>query len=703
MSFKAELFDSSCSEDEMLHRSSNKSAYLVRVVDSDNEFTLEERDIIKERKLVAPRRPEPKKKKKLRKIIKRKSQSEEFQSTQGLWKSPVKPKKKRLRRIGGRVSLPSESEESAGSTETELSENSDDSFVVEEDGAVQRMFAKCEEFSKGLLERIKNYRAEKYKTANWIHAGEIDKVFNNGLKLKEYQIEGLNWLHLLHKENADCILADEMGLGKTIQTISLLAIMQRRYGMKGPYLVIAPGTTLENWRREFQKWLPKFRVAVYHGSQEERKNIRKKFMSKTESDKINVLLSTYTYFERESSSIDRSFFYAQKFKISIFDEAQAIKDRSSKRYQHLNKICSKRRVLLSGTPVQNNLLELLSLMSFTLPTIFNPNSDQLAQYFAETSEEAELKKIRKALEPFILRRTKKEVLRELSLKKEHIIEVEMKDGVQRSLYYETIRNYQREKAAKNQNVFTHLRKIANHPLLVQNYFGRIHEGVDRRLGLVAKLLHKVNEFSPGAKLSQIEAEISNYSDWELHCIVLESSQFCSELSKLTLPLESLYTSAKFRKLNELLPSLVRDGHRIVLFSQWKIILNIVEELINQLGIKYCRFDGQVILLTTRAGGVGINLTTADTVILHDLDFNPTRDQQAQDRVHRLGQEKTVHVYKLLTDGTVDHKIHGLQAEKMLLDSVLFQDHKLEKQKENWIKKVLEDITNPSSNKERIYH
>lgn len=357
--------------------------------------------------------------------------------------------------------------------------------------------------------------------------------------------------------------------------------------------------------------------------------------------------------------------------------------------------------MLSGTPIQNNLNELLATMSFAMPKVFKADSKQLTEFFKTERKDKDIKRLKKALKPFILRRIKVDVLNQLAKKKEEVQVLELCPK-QKEIYDTAITNYKHKVKNKmittdTENIFSYLRKACNHPLLVQNIFGKNENGIDRRITKLVGMFHDVGAFGQAATKTMIKNEIKNYSDWQLHLLCKEFSN-SKKFDELCLPLESLWTSTKCKHLSELLKTLSDNGHRSVLFSQWTTLLDILEELLQQMNIKYVRFDGQtaiserqdivdkfnnskdieIFLLSTRAGGLGINLTSADTVIIHDLDFNPTVDQQATDRVHRIGQTKPVTVYKLISKGTVDEHIYNLQKRKMELDEKLFEKGKVKK-------------------------
>mmetsp|Transcript_962 Transcript_962/g.2268 ORF Transcript_962/g.2268 Transcript_962/m.2268 type:complete len:970 (+) Transcript_962:111-3020(+) len=594
-----------------------------------------------------------------------------------------------------------------------------DASSGDESNEVQAMFDNCEAISKRLSKSVQDINlpeaALKSKSKNKNTKDDLvtreaaDALFPEGYSLKEYQLVGLNWLRLLYSQNLNGILADEMGLGKTVQAIAILAWLKKTQDVRGPHLVVAPGSTLENWRREVQRWVPWARVEVYHGSQAARTGLAQRYERKARKNpEVDILITTYTYFERDSSGADRAFLSKFAYQYIIYDEAHGMKNMNSARYRRLVRLSSRRRLLLSGTPVQNNLQELLALMSFCMPKVFNASSDRLAEYFndADNRGSTSIGRIRDAMRPFVLRRLKADVLGQLSPKTDDIRLIEMPD-VQNKVYKDIIKSYRQKKEdAKNSkrgtreldsvttHFFSQLRKAANHPLLVRQYFGKSADespdGVARSLDKVVDLLNRVKAFGPAATVRMIEKEIKNYSDWDFHLLALEYGSRNGELRGMILPQEALWTSAKARQLQTLLPQLKKDGHRFLIFSQWTTLLDLIEEMLNSMGMLFVRFDGQTAihdrqtivdkyntdmsisacLLSTRAGGMGINLTSADTVILHDLDWSHATDRQAEDRCHRIGQTKPVTVIKLVTRDTVDENILQIQTRKKHLEAAL---------------------------------
>ncbi|EQC29699.1 hypothetical protein SDRG_12699 [Saprolegnia diclina VS20] len=532
------------------------------------------------------------------------------------------------------------------------------------------------------------------------------------LVLKPYQIVGVNWLYLLYQHKMSAVLADEMGLGKTVQTISFLALLCSK--QSSPHFVIVPASTLSNWVREFARFAPKLRILTYYGDKEDRIAMQH---ARTEFD---VLLTTYSYFERDACADDRSFFRKFHFGYVVLDEGHSIKNANTSRFKRIAAVRARHRLVLSGTPIQNNLSELLSLLSFLMPKIFNHGSEQMMDFFAGDQQSTTCAKIRRILAPFILRRMKKYVLTQMVPKAEQTSILTLPNE-QRTIYdalvaaaVATKRAAKDKEAARKTKktptgvtremrdllnldsnifagqsdtaIFTQLRKAANHSIMLRHHFR-----CDVKMKTLGAHLYKLGAFGDQCTRAMVDKEIESYSDFELHELCVQYGDISSELRALQLPADVILQSVKFDFLRSLLPTLQTDGHRVLIFSQWTKLLDLMEVLMEYLGYKFLRLDGStsvsdrqalidqfnedtsifVFLLSTRAGGLGINLTAADTVILHDLDFNPTIDAQACDRCHRIGQTKPVTIYKLVAGDTVDQAIHNIAEQKTQLnDAVL---------------------------------
>lgn len=513
------------------------------------------------------------------------------------------------------------------------------------------------------------------------------------LSLKSYQLAGVNWLMVLNHAGVNAILADEMGLGKTIQILAFLrALRAHRHsdnGARRPHLVVAPASTLQNWRREALKWLHRdSRVIMYHGAQTERRAMRR---AHSGGRGVDLILTTYSYFEKDSSRDDRSFLYSIRFDVAVFDEAHALKDRRSSRYRRLRALRARRCVMLSGTPLQNNLSELFALTTFTLPDVFR-SLEIKEELFGE---EADTSRLRRALAPFVLRRLKAQVLPFLASKVENTMRLQMtpsQAAVYASVAAATPAANARSKPSDGRPSsatssaiaasFTQLRKAANHALLVRQRFADPNV-MDR----VARAMLRAKVFGGAPGLAAVRAEIETWSDWDINRAIVENS--LDGLDDIRLPDDAVWDSCKARALRELLPASIAAGDRFLIFSQWTTILDVLEEVLRRLGLDFLRLDGgtpvperqvlvdafnardsrvKVFLLSTRAGGLGLNLTAANVVVLHDLDFNPAVDAQAADRAHRIGQTKEVRVVRLVTQYSVDEIIDEVQRRKTTLNS-----------------------------------
>eukprot|EP01041_Mallomonas_annulata_P001914 gene1914-3715_t len=490
-----------------------------------------------------------------------------------------------------------------------------------------------------------------------------------GGDLKEYQLAGLQWLVSLYNNNLNGILADDMGLGKTIQTIALLAYLMEFKHNNGPYLIVVPLSTLSNWVNEFSKWAPEIIKVIYKGTPLIRKQIYK---DEVENGLFNVLLTTYEYIMK-----DRSLLRKRQWQYIIVDEGHRMKNAQSKFAQILGtSYQSRHRILLTGTPLQNNLPELWALLNFLLPTIFSsvdtfdqwfnkpfasfknsstgPTSAANAAIDNETDEMTNLNqeerllivhRLHEVLRPFMLRRIKSQVLDQLPDKVEKVLRCEL-SGWQRRLYRIIHRRCTTNKEGELvggglNNVIMQLRKICNHPYLF-------------------------------------------LSDWLIDDDLIRCS-------------------GKFEILDRMLPKLKAGGHRILIFSQMTQVMTILERFFDLKGFSYLRLDGGTIsddrekrmfmfndpdspyfifLLSTRAGGLGLNLATADTVILFDSDWNPMMDAQAQDRAHRIGQKNEVRVFRLITTSAMEEKILSRATDKRNLTGLVVDAGKFHKDNGN---------------------
>lgn len=476
-----------------------------------------------------------------------------------------------------------------------------------------------------------------------------------GGKLKEYQIKGLQWMVSLYNNNLNGILADEMGLGKTIQSISLITYLIEVKRQPGPYLVIVPLSTLTNWNLEFEKWAPSVKKIVYKGPSEVRRN----HQAQIRAGDFQVLLTTFEYIIR-----DRPILGKIKWLHMIIDEGHRMKNAQSKLAITLTTFYTTRyRLILTGTPLQNNLPELWALLNFVLPKIFNsvktfdewfntPFANTGGQDKIELTEEESLliiRRLHKVLRPFLLRRLKKDVEKDLPDKVENVIKCKM-SALQTKLYDQMVKHNvllvgESSKTGLKglNNRIMQLRKICNHPFVFEEVEALVNPD-----------------------------KTTNDNLWRV--------------------------SGKFELLDRILPKFQRTNHRVLMFFQMTQVMDVMEDYMRYRGIQYLRLDGSTkaddrshmlklfnapdspyfaFLLSTRAGGLGLNLQTADTVIIYDTDWNPHQDLQAQDRAHRIGQTKEVRILRLITEASVEELILSRAHAKLEIDGKVIQAGKFD--------------------------
>ncbi|XP_028569071.2 SWI/SNF-related matrix-associated actin-dependent regulator of chromatin subfamily A member 2 isoform X2 [Podarcis muralis] len=503
--------------------------------------------------------------------------------------------------------------------------------------------------------------SQSYYTVAHAIAERVEKqssLLINGT-LKHYQIQGLEWMVSLYNNNLNGILADEMGLGKTIQTIALITYLMDHKRLNGPYLIIVPLSTLSNWTYEFDKWAPSVVKISYKGTPA----MRRSLVPQLRSGKFNVLLTTYEYIIKDKHILAKI-----RWKYMIVDEGHRMKNHHCKLTQVLNThYVAPRRILLTGTPLQNKLPELWALLNFLLPTIFKSCSTFEQWFnapFAMTGERVDLneeetiliiRRLHKVLRPFLLRRLKKEVESQLPEKVEYVIKCDM-SALQKILYRHMqakgillTDGSEKDKKGKGgaktlMNTIMQLRKICNHPYMFQH----IEESFAEHLGYSNGVIN-------GAELYR--------------------------------------ASGKFELLDRILPKLRATNHRVLLFCQMTSLMTIMEDYFAFRNFAYLRLDGTtksedraallkkfnepnsqyfIFLLSTRAGGLGLNLQAADTVIIFDSDWNPHQDLQAQDRAHRIGQQNEVRVLRLCTVNSVEEKILAAAKYKLNVDQKVIQ-------------------------------
>jgi superfamily II DNA or RNA helicase len=488
-----------------------------------------------------------------------------------------------------------------------------------------------------------------------------------GLTLRSYQLEGVNWLlwNWFHKRS--CILADEMGLGKTIQTACFLHTLRANDKLKirGPHLIIAPLSLIKQWESELAMWCPNMNCVVLHGNVEARDILTQneffyqepfstkediKDAKKKHAYKFDVLLTTYEVVVRDLSVISPI-----NWKVLVLDEGHRLKNPASRAFEKLISIKREFCLLLTGTPLQNKTEELWSLLHFCNRQKF-PRLEEFSKRFGDLKGSADVADLHSVLKPYLLRRIKEDVEKSLPPKQETIIEVTL-TSIQKKYYRAVYEGnaeflYRGAKASNGpclMNVMMELRKCCNHPYLMNGVEERVLEDLANSSTTVGAPTESRNDIVNRAMID---------------------------------------SSGKLVLLDKLLPRLQQEGHKVLIFSQMVRALNIIEDFLRYRGYSYERLDGStkvqdrltaierfgkpslntfIMLLSTKAGGLGLNLTAADTVIIYDSDWNPQNDLQAQARAHRIGQTRPVVVYRLLTRKTYEMQMFHKASLKLGLD------------------------------------
>ncbi|KFY55281.1 hypothetical protein V496_07030 [Pseudogymnoascus sp. VKM F-4515 (FW-2607)] len=532
------------------------------------------------------------------------------------------------------------------------------------------------------------------------------------LVLKDYQLVGLNWLALLYKYKLSCILADDMGLGKTCQVIAFLSHLAET-GETGPHLVIVPPSTLENWLREFANFAPELVVEPYYGSQKERQDIAERILDAR--DEVNVVVSTYEFAAKKD---DNKFMRRLKPNACVYDEGHVLKNPKSLKYQGLIKIPAQFRLLLTGTPLQNNLMELAALLGFILPDIFRERQEDLEFIFkhkasTRDSDHAALlsaQRIARAksmLTPFVLRRKKAQVLKHMPAKICKVEYCEMHPT--QAEIYNGLRGRARERAQLRlsggkvpndgeNNPLMQLRKAAIHPMLFRRHF------TDAKLEKMVDLLRRQEPDEFSQPRDKILMEMKLLQDYYLHTWCLRYP--C--IKKFDTPDLTWMNSGKVDALVRLVKQYKENGDRVLVFSQFTLVLDIIEAVFQTELIQHTRFDGATkvnerqtliddfrddetitaFLLSTGAGGTGVNLMYANKVIIFDSSFNPQDDIQAENRAHRVGQTREVEVVRLVTKGTIEEQIYALGQSKLELDSKVSGEEDLGVKGEQMVARML---------------
>ncbi|KAH0895930.1 hypothetical protein HID58_045498 [Brassica napus] len=495
-------------------------------------------------------------------------------------------------------------------------EEEDEEYLKEEEGAIPG--------SGGT--RLLTQPACKYVNVPPLYLEMVHNCASIQGKMRDYQLAGLNWLIRLYENGINGILADEMGLGKTLQTISLLAYLHEYRGINGPHMIVTPKSTIGNWMNEIRRFCPVLRAVKFLGNPEERRYIREELLV---AGKFDVCVTSFEMAIKEKTTLRRF-----SWRYIIIDEAHRIKNENSLLSKTMRIFNTNYQLLITGTPLQNNLHELWALLNFLLPEVFS-SAETFDEWFQISGENDQqevvvVQQLHKVLRPFLLRRLKSDVEKGLPPKKETILKVGMSQ--MQKQYYKALLQKDLEvvngggERKRLLNIAMQLRKCCNHPYLFQG---------------------------------------------------------------------------KMVLLDKLLPKLKERDSRVLIFSQMTRLLDILEDYLMYRGYQYCRIDGNtggderdasieaynkpgsekfVFLLSTRAGGLGINLATADIVILYDSDWNPQVDLQAQDRAHRIGQKKEVQVFRFCTENAIEAKVIERAYKKLALDALVIQQGRLAEQK-----------------------
>ena len=445
-------------------------------------------------------------------------------------------------------------------------------------------------------------------------------------QLRPYQEHGVAWLQFLREYELGGILADDMGLGKTVQALAHILIEKQAGRLDRPALVIAPTSVIPNWKAEAARFAPQLRVHVSHG-----------LKRKGTFDQIagsDLVLTTYALLSRDKEAL-----LAQEFHLVLLDEAQQIKNAQTLAAKVVSQLRARHRLCLTGTPLENHLGELWSLFHFLMPGLLGDVSAFRRAYrtpIEKHGDELRRHSLVRRIRPFLLRRTKEQVATELPAKTEIVLPVELA-GRQRDLY-ETVR---------------------------------------------ASMHERVREEIAARGLAQSQIVVLD--------ALLKLRQVCCDPRLLKLDsAKRVKESAKLEALLEMLREMLPQGRRVLLFSQFTSMLALIEQELSEESIRYVKLTGDtrdrekpvkafqagevpLFLISLKAGGTGLNLTAADTVIHYDPWWNPAVENQATDRAHRIGQNKPVFVYKLIASGSVEEKIAALQASKAALAASVLGD------------------------------
>jgi len=583
----------------------------------------------------------------------------------------------------------------------------------------------------------------------------------SGGVMREYQIEGLQWMLNLDQNGINGILADEMGLGKTLQTISLFAHLVE-VGVKGPFLIVAPLSTVPNWVKEIRKFAPELPVVLYHGSKEEREELRSKHLGEVhiikdvfaEPRKVkNIFVTSYEIAINDRAFLRKSM--GSPWRYIVVDEGHRLKNTKCRLINELKLYHSANRLLLTGTPLQNNLDELWSLLNFLMPDIFDDvrifrswfnakdldvvGEDEKRRIIQQERQGNILNMLHQVLSPFLLRRVKLDVDLNIPPKKEILVYCPM-TSEQHEFYAATVNKTISSLVGKKDDSDEELEESTSSSIEENGRRSRrSNAAFDYKLILdleksdthnVEKFLEKYDNLANQRNKKYEVGSAYNCASLDKADIRVSAKNRLMDLRKSTnhpylieYPLTDdglfyhvddniIEKSGKMKVLDQLLTALLERGHKILIFSQMTRMLDILGDYLNYKKLPTSRLDGSmdfidrqknidqfnetnetnVFLLSTRAGGLGINLTAADTCIIFDSDWNPQQDLQAQDRCHRIGQTKPVVVYRLVTAKTIDEKIVERAAAKRKLEKLVIHRNKFKSQDKKGLEKTLGAIS-----------
>ncbi len=513
---------------------------------------------------------------------------------------------------------------------------------------------------------------------NWRSRLPVKGADYNGNKLRDYQVEGVRWMLACWYRHRGCILADEMGLGKTVQVTAVLEHIHRVENLRGPFLIVVPLSTIEHWRREVETWTD-MTLCMYHdisGGAHLRDVIREyEWYYRCRSRRVlkfQVLITTYDDLIRDTEELSEI-----PWRSVVVDEAHRLRNRNSKLLESLMTVMQRgmssfdfqHRILMTGTPLQNNVEELWSLMNFVEPVSFSSRENFMDRY-KDMETENQVRSLQKRIAPHMLRRVKEDVAHDIPPKEETMVDVEL--TMLQKRYYRAIfeKNHAilfqvgggtvRTAMPSLMNIQMELRKCCNHPFLVRGV--EDHE-VDTM----------VEDMMKGADKGVLSEK---------------------DVARARLERGLVQSSGKMILLDKLLPKLRSEGHKVLIFSQFIMMLDMLAEYCRLRGYQHETLDGRILgnerqkaidrfnvdkdsfvfLLSTRAGGVGINLTAADTCIIFDSDWNPQNDIQAMARCHRIGQTKDVKVYRLVSRRSFESEMFVRASKKLGLEQAILGSH-----------------------------